>query len=76
MVYRTLPSATTSTISQRYLEQCAPLGVSPDDFRPELFLVDEDFALIDQIYAEEGLGPDSPVIALVAILRPAPPRVA
>lgn len=52
-------------ISQRYLELCAPLGVSRDDFVPELFLVDEDFARVDQLFAEEGLGDGSPVIALV-----------
>lgn len=52
-------------VSQRYLEQCAPLGVSRDDFLPEIFLVDEDFARIDQIYAEAGLGDGQPVIALV-----------
>lgn len=53
-------------VSQRYLELCAPLGVSRDDFVPELFLVDEDFAAVDQIFAEEGLDGSAPVIALVS----------
>ncbi len=52
-------------ISQRYLEVCEPLGVSREDFVPELFLMDEDFALIDRVYEAEGIAPDEPVVVLV-----------
>jgi len=52
-------------ISQRYLEMCAPLGVSRDDLVPELFLVEEDFALIDRVYEAEGIAPGEPVVVLV-----------
>jgi len=52
-------------ISQRYLEVCEPLGVSRDDFVPELFLVDEDFGLIDRVCAAQGVAPDEPLVVLV-----------
>ncbi|MGD9498654.1 MAG: glycosyltransferase family 9 protein [Armatimonadota bacterium] len=52
-------------ISQRYLEQCQSLGVSRDDFRPELFLIPDDFALVDEVYATEGLDASAPVVVLV-----------
>lgn len=42
-------------ISQRYLEQCLPLGVSRDDFVPEVFLTDADFGPADDLWAAENL---------------------
>ncbi len=52
-------------VSQRYLEQCETLGVSRDDFQPELFLIDEDFKFVDEVYATEGLYGPEPVVVLV-----------
>ncbi len=52
-------------ISQRYLQQCASLGVDTDDYVPELFLDDDDFGPADELFATEHLGGDAPVVVLV-----------
>lgn len=52
-------------ISQRYLEQCETLGVSRDDFVPEIFLTDEDLAAANELLAAEAVSADEPLIVMV-----------
>lgn len=51
-------------ISQRYLELCEPFGVDRDDYVPEIFLADEDFGPVNELYAAEELDGRRPVVAL------------
>ena len=51
-------------VSQRYLELCEPLGVSRDDYVPEITLVEEDFQPANELFSLEGLNGPRPVIAL------------
>lgn len=52
-------------ISQRYLQQCASLGVDTDDYVPELFLADDDFGPADELLATEHMAGQAPVVVLV-----------
>lgn len=61
----TIPERWDQTyVSQRYLELCEPLGVSRDDYAPEIFLTDDDFTPTNELFAVEGLNGPRPVIAL------------
>lgn len=51
-------------VSQRYLELCEPLGVSRDDYIPEVFLVEEDFGPADALFATKLPDAPGPVVAL------------
>ncbi|MFO8079595.1 MAG: glycosyltransferase family 9 protein [Armatimonadota bacterium] len=51
-------------VSQRYLELCEPLGADRNDYVPEIFLVEEDFGPVNELYASERLSDDRPVVAL------------
>lgn len=52
-------------ISQRYLEQCQALGVSRDDFVPELFLTEDDFGPVDRLWEEQTLADHRPVVVMI-----------
>ena len=51
-------------VSQRYLELCESLGVDRDDYVPEIFLVDDDYAPVDELLAARGIDADRPLVAI------------
>ncbi len=51
-------------VSQRYLEQCEPLGVSREDYVPEIFLADGDFGPADALWESEHLDEAGRVIVV------------
>lgn len=51
-------------VSQRYLDLCASLGVDRDDFVPEITLVDEDYAPVDELLLSAGVSGDEPLVAI------------